>query len=45
MGIIRDYTGIFGYDVYASGVLFEGKDSDIGNLYHSRAVVVQGDGI
>lgn len=45
VGIIRDYTGIFGYDVYASGVLFEGKDSDIGNLYHSRAVVVQGDGI
>ena len=45
VGFVRDYVGIFSYVVYYSGASFGDTFSSIYNIYHSRAVVVQGDGI
>lgn len=44
VGFVRGHAGIFSYSVYYDG-FFGSTFSSINNRYHSRAVVVQGDGI
>ena len=44
VGFVRGNAGIFSYRVYYEG-FFGSTFSSINNRYHSRAVVVQGDGI
>lgn len=45
VGFVRGNAGIFSYRVYYEGLTFGNTFSSIDNRYHSRAVVVQGDGI
>ncbi len=45
VGFVRGNAGIFSYMVYYNGLAFGNTFSSIYNIYHSRAVVVQGGGI
>lgn len=45
VGVIRSYLGIFGSKTVFEAMSWGDHSSNILNIYHSRAVVVQGDGI